>query len=265
MPPAGGWEAESLRVRPDNLEAMGLSVMQSNATCMLSYYYLIEECSYVTVVEAIEQNESFGVHFNMADTVSWHTPCDTLACLTLDGIQLVLYDVLAPPADQSMNLKVFGADDDGEPIGELLGNLDFEPAYVDTATFTSLEIDFTDGGMEPGLDLSGCVGNFVVLLTWKNDTGHPCFVLDNISTCVDSCPAEPACCQMGTFPYVYPRLGTRTYYYGLEWEWSKQDSFCDIGGCVPYGYLEALWECGFCTSSPATEPISWGGIKAMYR
>jgi hypothetical protein len=200
----------------------------------------------------------------MLDTVFSYPACDTSECLTLDVIELTFYDVLAPPADQEMNVKVFGSGASGEPVGDLLGNLDFTPSYAESAVFTSVEIDFTNGAVEPGLDLSGCDGCFVVLLTWRNPTGHPALVLDNVSTCVDSCSANAACCQMGDFPYLYPRK-IHTYYYGIEWAWSKQDSIPDPGGCESFGCLEALWTCGFCTKTAATEPTTWGGIKALYR
>jgi hypothetical protein len=105
----------------------------------------------------------------------------------------------------------------------------------------------------------------VVILTWKNTTSHPGLVLDNVSTCVDSCAVDAACCQMGTPPYVYPRLSTHTYDLGFEGAWGKQDSFADPGGAGAYGYLEALWTCRFCDISSAAQPTSWGAIKALYR
>jgi hypothetical protein len=253
-----------VRMKRWNAYELDPARLVSGASCLQSHYYLLQDCPYVTALDSVDYNESFGVHFNMLDTVYWHEPCDTSECLTLDAIELVFYDVLAPPADQSMNVKVFGADSEGEPVGGLLGNRDFEPSYVESAGFSSVEIDFTNGAIEPGLDLSGCEGCFVVLLTWKNSTGHPALVLDNVSTCVDSCSVDAACCEMGSYPYIYPRK-IHTYYYGTEWAWSKQDSICDPGDCHTYGYLEALWTCGFCTKSTATEPATWGGIKAMYR
>jgi hypothetical protein len=231
----------------------------------LSYYYFIGDCAYVTVFENIEENKSMGMHFNMQDTVAWHEPCDTSACMTLDVIDLTFYDVLAPPSDQGLNVKVYGADALGEPVGPLLGNRAFTPLFTDTAAFTITSIDFTNSGQEPGLDLSGSGGSFVVLVTWKNSTGHPSLVLDDVCTCVDSCAVNPACCAMGIAPYIYPRLKTHTYDYGFEWAWSKQDSFCDLCGCVGFGYLEALWTCNFCTESAATKPTTWGTIKALYR
>jgi hypothetical protein len=260
----GAWGVGPVRMEPGSLADLDPTRIGVSVSCMQRYYYLLQDCPYVTVLESIEADESFGMHFNMLDSVYWYAPCDTSACLTLDIIELVFYDVLASPSDQSMNVKVFGADQDGEPSGNLLGNRDFEPSYTEPGGFTSVEIDFTNGGMEPGLDLSGCAGDFVVLLTWKNPSGHPGLVLDNISTCVDSCVVESACCEMGFHPYLFPRA-IHTYYYGTEWAWSKQDSICDLGGCGTFGCLEALWTCGFCTKSAATEPMTWGGIKAMYR
>ena len=143
------------------------------------YYYLIDGCSYASVVGDIEQDETFGVHFNMTDAVPWHQACDTAACLTLDTVDLVFYDV--SPAN-AMNVRIYGADADGEPAGELLGNRDFTPAYTAPEVFATVVVDFTNGGTVEGLDLSSCRGNFVVLVTWKNSTGHPLLVLDNIST-----------------------------------------------------------------------------------
>jgi hypothetical protein len=262
---AGAWEMRSLPLRHHEMRGITSRGLRLIGECVLDYRYLIEDCGYVTVVGEIEQDETFGVHFNMTDSVGWYAPCDTGACQTLDIIDLVFYDVLAPPGDQGLNLKVFGADNGGEPVGGMLGNCDFEPFHADTATITTTRIDFTNGGTEPGLDLSGCGGNFVVLVTWKNSTGHPLLVLDNVSTCLDSCTVNAACCEMGLEPYGYPRSGTHTYFYGTEGAWSKQDSLCDPGGCGPYGYLEAVWTCGFCGGGTATAPTSWGAIKALYR
>jgi hypothetical protein len=261
---AAAWSPSLARMETLNLRNIRPGHLGLDVSCLQHHYYLLQNCQYVTVLHGVEADESFGVCFSMMDTVYWYPPCDTSKCLALDVIELVLYDVLAPPADQAMNVKVLGADSEGEPAGGLLGNLDFTPTFEESAAFASIEVDFTNGGMEPGLDLSGCGGRFVVILTWKNSTGHPALVLDNISTCVDSCAVDPACCQMGTYPYVYPRH-IHTYYYGSEWVWSKQDSISDLGGGGTYGYLEALWTCGFCVKSTATKPITWGGIKAFYR
>jgi hypothetical protein len=230
--------------------------------CALSYYYLIDGCAYATVVDGIEEDETYGVHFNMTDVVPWHQACDTTACLTLDTVDLVFYDVSEANA---MNVKIYGADADGEPTGELLGNRDFTPGYTSPEVFTTVVIDFTNSGMVDGLDLSSCRGNFVVLVTWKNSTGHPMLVLDNISTCVGNCSGESPCCDMGTYPYVYPRAATRTYYYGVENAWAKADSIADPGGAATYGYLEAFMTAAFCKWSAATVPTTWGSIKAIYR
>ncbi|MFH1313262.1 MAG: hypothetical protein ABIJ00_08540 [Candidatus Eisenbacteria bacterium] len=255
----------TIPLTPSDIKEIGDLGRNLLPSCELSYFYLINGCGYVTVVEAIEEAASFGVHFNMVDTVAWRDPCDTAACMTMDIIDLVFYDVLAPPAEQGLNVKIYGADTSGEPTGPLLGNRDFDPFFVDTARVTVTGIDFTNNGQGPGLDLSGCNGAFVVLVTWKNPTGHPSLVLDDVCTCVDSCAVNAFCCEMGTTPYVYPRLATHTYDYGTEWAWSKQDSFCDLCGCMSFGYLEALWTCGFCTQSAATEPTTWSTIKALYR
>ncbi len=262
---AVGWKAGTVDVKRDVMDDIAPSLLGAGADCVVGTYYLLEDCSFATVVEGIGENETFGVRFSMTEPNPFHSPCDTSACMRLDIVELVFYDVLVSPADQSMNIKVYGADPDGNPVGGLLGNRDFEPAYVDTALFTSVEIDFTNGGTEPGLDLSGCSGSFVALLTWRNSTGHPCLALDNISSCVEECGTSPACCEMGTFPYVYPRPRIHTYYYGTEGAWAKQDSICDLGGCGTYGCLEAIWDCGFCITGAATEPTTWGAIKATYR
>jgi hypothetical protein len=260
-----GFTMRAIPLAPGDVEQMRDLGSSTLPTCELSYYYLLSGCAYVTVVEDIDENASLGMHFSMADTVPWYDACDTTACLTLDVIDLTFYDVLAPPADQGLNIKIYGADASGEPFGPILGNRDFEPLYTDTAALTVTAIDFTNNGAGPGLDLSGCSGDFVVLVTWKNSTGHPSLVLDDICTCVDSCAVNVTCCEMGTAPYVYPRFAIHTFDYGTEWAWSKQDSFCDICGCLEFGYLEALWICGFCTQSAGTEPATWSTIKALYR
>jgi hypothetical protein len=266
---AGQAAAADLRVVPlTHEEASRIADLRTSeilVRCALSYYYLPVGCEYVTVVGSVGNGETYGVHFNMTDTVPWSTPCDTAACLTLDMMELVLYDVLEPPADQSMNVKIYGSDSNGNPLGDPLGNRDFEPSASDTATFTTVTIDFTNGGSVEGLDLHGCRGNFVVLLTWENSTGHPLLVLDNISTCVAHCGTTPACCQVGTSPYVYPRLAVHTAFYGTGPNWSKQGPIGDPGGVGTYGYLEAFWGASFCKWSTAVVPATWGAIKASYR
>lgn len=259
------WDVRTIPLGDHEVGQIGRLGEQYEAECVLDYFYLLTGCAYVTVIDGIAENQSVGLHFNMGDSVAWYPPCDTAACLTLDMVDLVFYDVLELPADQSMNVQVYGADTSGEPVGQPLGNCNFSPLYTDTASFTTTGVDFTNGGAELGLDLSGCGGDFVVILTWKNPTGHPALVLDNISTCVDSCPVNAVCCQMGSGYYVYPRLTTHTYDFGFEGAWSRQDSFPDPGGAGTYGYLEALWTCRFCRTSSATRPASWGAIKALYR
>jgi hypothetical protein len=256
--------ARSVPVGPDDLATLLEARTNLEVQCVLSYYYLLEGCPYVTVLDGIGENETYGVHFNMTDVVAWHPPCDTAACLTLDTIELVLYDVLASPAND-MNIRIYGADADGRPVGDLLGNRDFTPLFTQPGEFTTVVIDFTNAGAVDGLDLSPCRGNFVALLTWKNPSGHPLLVLDNISTPVTNCPGTEACCDMGAVPYVYPRPATRTYFYGTEFAWAKQDSIADSGGEATYGYLEAFWSAAFCKWSAATVPTTWGSIKAMYR
>ncbi len=259
-----GYDHLVVRLTDDHLYNDGQIYASSDPTCELSYYYLISDCAYVTIIPGIE-NRTVGVHFTMSDPVPWLSACDTSTCLTLDEIEIVLYWVLPPGNDQSMNIKVYAADENGEPVGEPLGNRDFQPTYVDTTLFPVCHIDFTNDGSEPGLDLSSCGGDFLVLLTWKNDTGHPYVVLDNVSSCVDSCSSNPVCCQMGSEPYVYPRTTVRTHDYGFEGSWSKGHAYCDPNGCDTYGALEALWTCRFCTLTPATQPTTWGTIKALYR
>jgi hypothetical protein len=255
---AGAWDLEPRPASPRLLGDIDPARLVSGASCTQHRYYLLEDCAYVTVLGGVAEGTSFGVCFDMLDTLYNDAPCDTSRCLTLDVIGLVFYDVLAPPSNQGMNVKIVGADRDFEPLGDLLGNRDFTPSFAESAAFAAVKIDFTNGGTEPGLDLSGCGGRFIVLLTWENATGYPALVLDNISTCADSCAAEAACCAMGHYPFFFPRR-THTFYYGTEWAWSKQDSVCDSGGCPGYGPLEALWTCGFCTMSTSTEPASWGG------
>ena len=70
---------------------------------------------------------------------------------------------------------------------------------------------------------------------------------------------------MGSYPYIYPRMRTHTYYYGVAPSWAKTDSIADPGGAGSYGYLEALWKAEFCKWSVSTEPRSWGSIKAIYK
>jgi hypothetical protein len=259
------WDLRPVRVDPSDLSSIGDQISGFAAHCVMSYYYLIPECGYVTVMEGIGENETYGIHFNMSDEIPWHDACDTSACLRLDIIEIVFFDVLPPGNDQTVGVKIYGADGSGEPTGDLLGNRDFAPGYTDTASFSVVEVDFTNGGEVDGLDLSACGGNFVVLLTWKNDTGHPLLVLDNVSTCVDSCAVNASCCEMGITPYTYPRCGTHTYFYGTEGSWSKQDSVSDPGGSGTYGWLEGMWKCQFCRWSAAAEPMTWGGIKALYK
>lgn len=257
------WELKKVKVGESDLRALKDDVPAISA-CQLYYYYLLDECAYVTVL-GLDVNQTVGANFNMTDQVPWTSPCDTSTCLSLDHIDITVYDVLPPPANQVMNVKVYGADQYGEPIGDLLANRDFEPEYSGGNRFIRCRIDFTNNNSQPGLDLSNCRGNFVVLLTAKNPTGHPMVVLDNISECVDSCSTNPACCSMGTDPYIYPRSTIHTYHYGSEGQWQRGECICDEGGCSTYGCLEAMWKCTFCVFSPSTQPETWGSVKGIYR
>lgn len=258
------WEARRVRVEQSDLYIFNDDYSHTISACQLRYYYFIEDCAYVTVL-GLDIDQTIGVHFNMADRIPWLNPCDTSSCLTLDQLDIFLYDVLPPPNSQQMNVKIYEADEDGEPTGDLIANVNFEPNYTGSQRLVKCILDFTDNQSRLGIDLSGCRGNFVVLLTWKNTTNHPLLVLDNISECVDSCSTNPACCQMGTYPFIYPRSSIHTYYYGSDGGWQKLGGICDEGGCGTYGYLEAFWECHFCIFSPSTEPDTWGSLKGMYR
>ena len=267
--PAPGWESKTLRMSDSELAEIKRAGPAGSPACTMGYYYLIDDCALVSVVSGVEEKQTVGVCLDMVEATAWHTPCDTNACLTLDVIKIVLYDVLAPPADQTMNLKVYAAGESGQVEGDMLGNLDFSPAYGGESAFTSTLIDFTNEGTVPGLDLSGCAGRCVVLLTWENDTGHPGLVLDIVSACVDSCGANAACCAMGVPPYIYPRGTVHTYDYGHTAEPGEPGPICDPaeggGTCPTYGYLEAVWNAYFCTTSTSVEATTWGSIKTLYR
>jgi len=264
-----GWEIEIRPVTSRDLAQIGGRWLAPTPTCSLSYYYMLEGCGLASVAGDIEEDQTVGVRFNMADETAWHSPCDTNACLTLDVIKVVLYDVLPAPNDQSMNIQVYPSDGTGGISGGILGNRDFEPAYTGEGAYSANYIDFTNGGAVPGLDLSGCSGHFVALLTWKNSTGHPHLVLDIVSACVDSCATNAACCAMGNPPYLYPRADIHTYDYGRDPDPGEPEPICDPaeggGTCPTYGYIEAIWEAYFCSSSSAVEHTTWGSIKSLYR
>ncbi len=257
-------EPRKVKIQKSDLDLLKSENSQSISACHLYYYYLIDSCAYVTVL-GLDENQTVGVHFNMADHVPWLTPCDTSVCLILDELDIVLYDVLPAPNSQLLNIKVYEADQDGKPIGDPLANRDFEPEYTGSQRFVKCKIDFTNNHSQSGIDLSGCRGNFIALLTWRNSTNHPMLVLDNISECVDSCQTNPSCCQMGAYPFVYPRSTVHTHLYAGDGQWQRLDGICDEAGCNPYGYLEAFWESYFCIFSPSTQPDTWGSLKAIYR
>lgn len=264
-----GWETRTLRMGGSDLAGIGDAHLASIPACTLSYYYMIDGCALVSIVSGVEENQTMGVRFEMAEAVAWHSPCDTNACLTLDAIKIVLYDVLPAPNDQSMNLKVYATGEFGQILGDALGNVDFSPAYTGGGTFSATLVDFTNEGIVPGLDLSGCGGHCVALLTWKNSTGHPGLVLDVVSACVDSCGTDAACCAMGSAPYTYPRSTAHTYDYGYGAEPEEPMPICDPAEagqlCPTYGYVEAVWEAYFCAISASVEATTWGTIKALYK
>jgi hypothetical protein len=264
-----GWETRTIRMSSSDLAGIAGVGLASAPSCTLSYYYLIQYCALVSAVTSVEENQTVGVRFNMAESVAWHSPCDTDACLTLDAIKIVLYDVLPSPNDQSMNLQVYATDELGQILGDALGNVDFSPAYAGEGAFPATLIDFTNEGAVPGLDLSGCGGHFVALLTWKNATGYPGLVLDVVSACVEACGTNPACCQMGSEDYPYPRTIAHTYDYGYTVEPGEPTPICDPGdsgqACPTYGYVEAVWDAYFCATSASLRSITWGAVKALYK
>ena len=107
---AGSWDLKDTEMTARGLRSLIPGRLGSDVSCLQSHYYLLPGCEYVTVLEGVEADECLGTYFSMLDTVYWYSPCDTAKCLTLDVVEVVFYDVLAPPADQSMNLKVIGAD-----------------------------------------------------------------------------------------------------------------------------------------------------------
>jgi hypothetical protein len=134
-----GWDMRVIPLADSEVSRLG----EYSASCVLDYYYLVDGCAYVTVIDGLSEDQSIGLHFNMTDSVAWYPPCDTAACLTLDAVELVLYDVLAAPSNQSMNVSVYEADASGEPVGQMLGNRSFNPIPTGTIPFTTSVIDFT--------------------------------------------------------------------------------------------------------------------------
>lgn len=265
---AWGWETRTHALSGSDLAEIAGACLAVTPACTLRHYYLIDGCGLVSIAGGLEENQNVGVRFDMAETIEWHSPCDTNACLTLDGIKIVLYDALPPPENQAMNLKIFATDESGTIEGSELGNVDFEPPYA-MGGFSTILIDFTNEGAVPGLDVSGCGGRCLALLTWKSSTGHPGLVMDVVSACVDSCGTNAACCAMGVAPYTYPRTSSHTFDYGVGLEPGDPEPVCDPGEggatCPVYGYVEALWEAYFCSTSASVKPVTWGAVKALYR
>lgn len=104
------------------------------------------------------------------------------------------------------------------------------------------------------------------------DCTYPQWGMDNVSApALTSCTMHDA----GCLPALYPRPTSSHYstihsgYYGIDFANCPPIWFTDGGDTTAdaseYGYLEFAWRLVVQCIPDATEPTSWGQIKAMYR
>ncbi|MFZ1946326.1 MAG: hypothetical protein WAW06_02150, partial [bacterium] len=100
---------------------------------------------------------------------------------------------------------------------------------------------------------------------------YPQWGFDNIAT-----PIRLACAMhdTGCLAALYPRPYVSHYstihsgYYGVDFAYCPPQWFLDGGDTVGnvYGFIELAWRVYLVNSGPtATQPSTWGNIKAMYR
>ncbi|HVP58432.1 MAG TPA: hypothetical protein VMU02_10065 [bacterium] len=257
--------------------------------CYMNYYYYVPcpTSSWFWAFTGWPAGEVIGEVFTDGDPSMGKVGSDCppySSCLPCCEPALVQFRILdfagygtVYPGLCTVRFDVWCADANGCPVGSSLWNSG--PKEFCTAGWNYVTVS-------PALDLAGCYTRilanyrcyprFLITATHIGTLSkYPAWGFDNISTALGlSCSMhDNGCC-----PALYPRPQVSHYPmmhsgdYGVAFAHCPPQLFLDGSDTVGnvYGCVELAWrvyvrDMSTCTCCGATEPTTWGAIKAMYK
>lgn len=266
---ASGFEKKAFQAR-DDFETVVID------DCFLQYYYFIPcpTYSWFWGYYGWVQGETIGEFFTIGDnSMAGYTTCDSSACQHIFGFRVLDFAGYGAiyPGMFTVKFNIYCCDAMGCPVGPPL----WESLPVET------QRDWTSFMVEPPVCVTDCCVQPAppvsprILLTATHigtDCTYPQWGMDNISAVVENaCAMHDA----GCLPALYPRPSSSHYatihsgYYGINFAECPPVWFADGADTVPgaptYGYVELAWRLFVRCLGPATEPTTWGQIKAIYK
>jgi len=252
--------------------------------CNLQYSYYIPcpTYSWFWSFSGWPVNQVVGAWFQIGDPSMTYstgcppfTACDPTLFQTITQFRVLDFAGYGTvyPGLFTVNFQIWCADVNGCPVGDALWSSG--PAELCTAGWNYIDV-------APDLCLSDCATEFVgeipiaprFLVTATHigtNAAYPQWGFDSISS-----PLALGCTMhdTGCCPALYPRPAVSHYTtmhsgdYGVNfaycppyWVLNPGDSVGDVWGCI-----EMAWRVYMVDSGPtATEPSTWGNIKAMYK
>jgi len=246
--------------------------------CYMNYYYYIPcpTASWFWGVSGWEPGGTVGAFFTVGDISMFSGwPCDPMLCHQLYYLTVLDFAGYGTsyPGLYTVEFDVYCSDESGCPVGPSLYNSGAVEThqgwnFVMTAPFVELRPCALETEPVP----SYC--RFLVTATHTGSIGtYPKWGFDNISSALAS-----GCTMLDQSlrPAQYPRPQASWYstihsgYYGVGFEHCPPLWLADgedtSGTGETYGYIELAWRAILIQDwSGATEPTTWGAIKAMYR
>jgi hypothetical protein len=268
---AQAWEKRAFKTRDD----FGMAPLQYS---YLQYYYYVPcpTYSWFWGFFGWAQGDKVGQFFTIGDTPTAGFPaCDPTLCHDVVGFRILDFSGYGQvyPGLYTVKFNIYCCDATGCPVGEPL----WESGSIETVP------DWNTVMLDSALYVTACCTQPMppayprILLTATHigsDCDFPQWGMDNVSA-----PALLSCTMhdAGCLAALYPRPSSSHYttihsgYYGIDFANCPPIWFVDGGDTTPdgdvYGYLEFAWRLILECTGPheATEPTSWGAIKAMYK
>jgi hypothetical protein len=244
--------------------------------CMLNYYYYIPcpTYSWFWSFYGWTPNAIVGEWFQIGDqTMGGLAACDPVNSSTIQRFRVLDfagYGTLYPGLF-TVNFAIWCATEDGcrtstTPLWQS------GPTELCVGGWNTVAVD-------PPVCISACSPNgdysyprFLVTAQFiGSNAAYPQFGLDNIAAPVGlACAMHDTGCLAALYPrpYVSHYSTIHTGYYGVDFAYCPPQWFLDGGDTVGdvYGFIELAWRVYMINAGPtATEPSTWGNIKAMYR
>ncbi len=268
---AHGFDVEALKI------SEGLTAAE-DADCYVQYYYHIgcPTSSMYWSFSGWSCGDKIGEFFTIGDVSTCSCPgpaCDSARCQVVTGFKVLDFAGYGQtyPGLYTVRFDIYCSDESGCPVG---GSLWESPPLETAYGWNTISVD-------PPLDVAGCCiqpdpparPRLLVTATHIGTAcNYPKWGLDNISAAVlGGCDMHTSSC----LPALYPRPSNSHYstihsgYYGINFANCPPWWFVDGGDTTHdqsmYGFIELAWRlCVRCVGD-ATEPTTWGNIKAIYK